>query len=96
MAQRSSRFDLSTKLLSWWYNQKNKFIKNIRIQDFLARFPITSRVARKEGEAIFQLMTGFVDTQILFTLVKTGALRHLEGGSLSIEELSGKIGIELR
>ena len=56
MVQRSSRFDLSTKLLSWWYNQKNKFIKNIRIQDFLARFPITSRVARKEGEAIFQLM----------------------------------------
>ena len=95
MAQRSSRFDLSTKLLSWWYNQKNKLIKNIRIQDFLARFPITSRVARKEGEAIFQLMTGFVDTQILFTFVKSGALRHLEAGSSSIEELSGKIGIDL-
>jgi demethylspheroidene O-methyltransferase len=96
MVQRSSRFDLSTKLLSWWYNQKNKLIKNIRVQDFFARFPITSRVARKEGEAIFQLMTGFVDTQILFTFVKSGALRHLEAGSLSIEELSDKIGINIK
>jgi demethylspheroidene O-methyltransferase len=96
MVQRSSRFDLSTKLLSWWYNQKNKLIKNIRVQDFFARFPITSRVARKEGEAIFQLMTGFVDTQILFTFVKSGALMHLEAGSLSIEELSDKIGINIK
>ena len=96
MAQRSSRFDLGTRLLSWWYNQKNKVIKNIRIQDFLARFPITSRIARKEGEAIFQLMTGFVDTQILFTFVKSGALRHLESESLSIEELSDKIGIDVK
>ena len=90
MAQRSSRFDLGTRLLSWWYNQKNKIIKNIRIQDFLARFPITSRIARKEGEAIFQLMTGFVDTQILFTFVKSGALRHLESGSLSIEDVNAQ------
>ena len=96
MAQRSSRFDLGTRLLSWWYNQKNKIIKNIRVQDFLARFPVTSRIARKEGEAIFQLMTGFVDTQILFTFVKSGALRHLESGSLSIEELSHKIGIDVK
>ena len=90
MAHRSSRFDLGTRLLSWWYNQKNKIIKNIHVQDFLARFPITSRIARKEGEAIFQLMTGFVDTQILFTFVKSGALRHLESGSLSIEDVNAQ------
>ena len=96
MAQSSLRSDLSTKLLGWWYNQKNKIIKNIHIQDFLSRFPITSRIARKEGEAIFQLMTGFVNTQILFTFVKSGALKHLENQSLSIEELSGKIGIDVK
>jgi len=87
MAQSSSRFDLSAKLLGWWYNQKNKIIKNIHIQDFLSRFPITSRVARNEGEAIFQLMTGFVDTQILFTFVKSGALQYLDDRPLTIEEL---------
>ena len=96
MAQSSSRFDLSAKLLGWWYNQKNKIIKNIHIQDFLSRFPITSRIARKEGEAIFQLMTGFVNTQILFTFVKSGALKYLENQPLSIEELSGKIGIDVK
>ena len=96
MAQRSSRFDLSTRLLGWWYNQKNKLIKNIRIQDFLARLPLTSRVARKEGEAIFQLMTGFVDTQILLTFVKSGALEHLEINSLTIQELSEKIDIDVK
>ena len=41
-------------------------------------------------------MTGFVDTQILFTFVKSGALRHLESESLSIEELSDKIGIDVK
>ena len=96
MAQSSSRFDLSAKLLGWWYNQKNKIIKNIHIQDFLSRFPITSRVARKEGEAIFQLMTGFVDTQILFTFVKSGALQYLDDRPLTIDELSGKIGIDVK
>ena len=70
MAQSALRFNVNTRFSNWWYNQKNKIIKNIRIQDFLAKFPITSRIARKEGEAIFQLMTGFVDTQILFTFVQ--------------------------
>ena len=70
MAQSASRFNVNSKFSNWWYNQKNKIIKNIRTQDFLAKFPITSRIARKEGEAIFQLMTGFVDTQILFSEFK--------------------------
>ena len=96
MVQSGLRSDFNTKLLGWWYNQKNKFIKNIHIQDLLARFPVTSRIARKEGEAIFQLMTGFVDTQILFTFVKSGALKYLEDKSLSIEELSEKIGINFK
>ena len=60
MAQSALRFNVNTRFSNWWYKQKNKIIKNIRIQDFLAKFPITSRIARKEGEAIFQLMTGFV------------------------------------
>ena len=70
--------------------------KNIRIQDFLAKFPITSRIARKEGEAIFQLMTGFVDTQILFTFVQSGALKLLEDNPMSVEELSRRIGFDLK
>ena len=96
MAQSASRFNVNTRFSNWWYNQKNKIIKNIRIQDFLAKFPITSRIARKEGEAIFQLMTGFVDTQILFTFVQSGALKLLEDNPMGVEELSRKIGLDLK
>ena len=96
MAQSALRFNVNTRFSNWWYNQKNKIIKNIRIQDFLAKFPITSRIARKEGEAIFQLMTGFVDTQILFTFVQSGALKLLEDNPMSVEELSRKIGLDLK
>ena len=96
MAQSASRFNVNTRFSNWWYNQKNKIIKNIRIQDFLAKFPITSRIARKEGEAIFQLMTGFVDTQILFTFVQSGALKLLEDNPMSVEELSRKIRLDLK
>ena len=61
----------------WWYQKKSQFYASEWVQDISARLPLLSRISRKEGEAIFQLMSGFVDTQILLAFVRTGALDKL-------------------
>jgi len=83
-----------TRFRDWWYQKKSQFFANERVQDFSARVPFLSRISRKEGEAIFQLMSGFVDTQILLTFVRTGALEKLFERSRSVSQLAAFIDIE--
>ena len=63
-----------TRFRDWWYKKKSQFYASEWVQDISVRLPVLSRISRKEGEAIFQLMSGFVDTQILLAFVLMGAL----------------------
>ena len=65
------------------------------MQDISVRLPVLSRISRKEGEAIFQLMSGFVDTQILLAFVRTGALDKLRERPKSVAQLASLIGIDV-
>jgi demethylspheroidene O-methyltransferase len=78
----------------WWYSKKSQFYASEWVQDVSARVPFLSWISRKEGEAIFQLMSGFVDTQILLTFVRTGALEKLRDAPKSILQLASLIGID--
>jgi demethylspheroidene O-methyltransferase len=78
----------------WWYQKKSQFYASKWVQDISARLPLLSRISRKEGEAIFQLMSGFVDTQILLTFVRTGALDKLRDRPKSIAQLASLIGTD--
>ena len=82
------------RLRDWWYQKKSQFFASERVQDISARLPLLSRISRKEGEAIFQLMSGFVDTQILLAFVRTGALEKLRDRPKSIAQLASLIGID--
>lgn len=84
----------SRGLSAWWGAKKNAFYSSLKIQDLASRIPLLARISRKEGEAIFQLMSGFVDTQILLTFVRSGALEHLYHGPLLLEDLAAKVGLD--
>jgi len=58
-----------------------------RFQSFAARTPGFARIARKEGEDLFDLISGFVQTQSLFALVELGILHQLSEGTRRIEVL---------
>jgi len=84
-----------TRFRDWWYHKKSQFYASEWVQDISARLPLLSRISRKEGEAIFQLMSGFVDTQILLAFVRTGALDKLRERPKSISQLASLIGIDV-
>jgi demethylspheroidene O-methyltransferase len=55
----------------------NRLVASRRFQTICARVPGLGRIARAEGAAIFDLMQGFVQSQVLAALVETRALHLL-------------------
>lgn len=62
---------------SGWRGQLNRLVATPRFQSWAARFPLTRRRTRTEGAAIFDLMSGFVYSQVLFALVELNLLARL-------------------
>ena len=46
-----------------------RLIASRGFQKWAARFPFTRAVARREGETLFDLVSGFVYSQVLYALV---------------------------
>lgn len=55
----------------------NRLIASRKFQKWAAHFPLTRRLVRKEGEALFDLLAGFCHSQILMALVKLDVLGAL-------------------
>lgn len=47
-----------------------RLVASRRFQSWAARFPLTRRMVRSEGEALFDLVAGFCHSQILLTVVR--------------------------
>ena len=61
-------------------------------QRWAAAFPLTKRAARKDGEKLFDLVSGFAYSQGLQAAVELGLLRELLEGPATPYALSGKLG----
>ncbi|MGR3467266.1 MAG: methyltransferase [Shimia sp.] len=59
-----------------------------RFQALAARWPILRRIARREGEALFDTVAGFIQSQCLFALVELGILDRLREAPASEAELA--------
>lgn len=60
---------------------RNRLLSSPGFQSWASRFPLTRRTARREGEAMFDLVAGFVHSQVLMALVELGVLETLRDGS---------------
>jgi demethylspheroidene O-methyltransferase len=60
-----------------------------RFQAWVASMPVLRRVARAEGAALFDLVAGFVNSQVLMALVELRVLHLLQDGPLSAREMGG-------
>ena len=60
-----------------------------RFQAFAARVPGLRRIARAEGAALFDIVAGFVNAQVLMALVELRVLDLLRDGPRSTAAMAG-------
>lgn len=70
---------------------RNGVIASTRFQRWAARFPLTRWIVRRQASALFDVMAGFVYSQILLACVKVNLFELLAKGALSKEQLQKQI-----
>ncbi len=76
-----------------WRAWRNRLIASPRFQGWASRFPLTRGHAGREGAALFDLVSGFVYSQVLFALVSLDLLEELLEVPRDAEALGAKHGI---
>lgn len=77
-----------------WLAFRNRAIAKPAFQHWAAVFFLTRRTARRQANALFDLVSGFVYSQILSAAVRLDLFRHLEPGAQTLEVLASKLGLD--
>lgn len=85
--------DLGAPARPWWRlaGLRNRLVAAPEFQRWAAAFPLTRRIARREGEALFDLVAGFVHSQVLLALVELNLLRLLRDRPALPETLAPRV-----
>ncbi len=67
---------------------RNRLIANTRVRSFIKAFPLTRPIARRKARQLFDLLAGFVYSQILFALVQLKVFDLLAKTPLRLEQLA--------
>lgn len=73
----------------------NRLVASERFQTWAARFPLTRRIVRAEGEAMFDLVAGFCHSQILQALVSFDIPATLLKADTTAEVLASRARVPL-
>ncbi|MFK7878438.1 methyltransferase [Roseobacter sp.] len=79
--------DASGDLSAWRGGWLNRLVARPGFQSWASRFPLTRRQARKDGAALFDVVQGFVQSQVLMALVELDIFRRLRSGPQTAETL---------
>jgi demethylspheroidene O-methyltransferase len=80
---------------SWrerWLDWRNRRLRDIQFIDFSWKFPIARPIARRRSQALFDLVAGFVYSQVLYTCVRLGLFEMLADTPLEAEKIARRIG----
>ncbi|MEJ6813497.1 MAG: methyltransferase [Octadecabacter sp.] len=72
---------------------RNKMMASRKFQSWAARFPLTRRFVRQEGDALFDLMAGFCHSQILMALAELQIPEALLGKPMTPDQISNQTNI---
>lgn len=67
---------------------RNRLLASRRFQTWAARFPLTRRLVRNEGTALFDLMAGFCHSQVLMALAELRIPEALLAGPVAIDDIA--------
>ncbi|WFE76981.1 methyltransferase [Roseinatronobacter sp. S2] len=71
----------------------NRLASSPRFQAIAERVPILRGIARREGAALFDLMQGFVNSQMLAALVELRVLHLLADGGATADALAARLNV---
>ncbi len=75
--------------LGWrgrWIDWRNRLFTSPRFRRVALSNPFLRPVSRTKAESLFNLMNGFVFSQIVLACVRTGLTKRLAAGAVSVEE----------
>lgn len=78
---------------SWmdrWRRWRNARVASPAFQSWAAAHPLTRSATRKDGERLFDLVAGFVHSQVLFTLVELDLLAELMDAPHTSAEIAAR------
>jgi demethylspheroidene O-methyltransferase len=71
-----------------WIGWRNAVFSNPRFRGFAMRNPLMRPVSRAKAESLFNLINGFVYTQIVLACVRTGLIPRLAAEPLSVADVA--------
>ncbi|MCC6007400.1 MAG: methyltransferase domain-containing protein [Rhodobacteraceae bacterium] len=80
---------MAERLAGW----RNRIVAQPRFQRWAARLPLTRGIARRDGERLFDLVAGFVHSQVLLACVELDLLEALRAGPLPPEQVALRTGL---
>lgn len=83
----SETYSLWDRCLIW----KDRVIAKREFQRFVSRVPFLKRISQARAHQVFDLMAGFVYSQILLACVQSNLFERLKDGPLSFDELLAKV-----
>lgn len=76
-----------------WYRVRDRLLRNPSFQRRAAAFPLTAWLARRRARESFDLVAGFVYSQILHAVVRLRVLEALAPGPLGVEAIAAGAGL---
>jgi len=86
-------FDGTRDLPKWRGGWLNRLVAQPKFQAWASRFPLTKGRTRADGQAIFDLVQGFVQSQALMALVELEVFETLRAGPHTAEALGLSCGV---
>ncbi|MEN9789410.1 MAG: hydroxyneurosporene methyltransferase [Pseudomonadota bacterium] len=74
-----------------WRDWRNQWVMSPRFQRWAAAFPLTRSIARLEAREMFDVVAGFVYSQVVLACLRLGLLERLRAGAVSESELQVQI-----
>ncbi len=75
------------------YALRDRLLEQPRFQRWVARFPLTRGFARRKERALFDIIAGFVHTQVLTAALRLGVFEALREGPLELPAIAARIGL---
>lgn len=86
---------VAPSLLGRLRQRRDALVASPAFQSWAARFPLTKRIARRDGERLFDLVAGFAYSQILHATVSVSLPDRLARGPKSADALAHETGLSL-
>ena len=75
----------------WWIGFRNRKLSDPKFQKWASRFPLTRPIARRSAAELFDVVAGFVYSQVLLACVETDLFNRLATGPRDARSLASEI-----